>query len=556
MNVITTGPKPFDVKIDDGNCAVDWSDWLRSFEIFARANQVIAPKLKRDWLLHYASPKVQSIYYNLIDQDETENEPIRRGPLITGLMPFNQDRYTETVTKLQNFFAPKRNLSYERHVFRKMKQDKKERIDSFVMRLRIQANRCGFDANLDDNIKDQITSGCSSDSLRRKILERGEDNLDTIMKIARICESVYEQQKEFTDAAKEETDKETAEVCKTGNRTILGSRNKFTTGGMECARCGMKGHRASDDKCPAIGKTCNKCGKTNHFARKCRTRNIQEIKSEAKEPSPKTRRDTQIVQAIERAQYDDYEDVFCDTMTSDANMVWCTIGGIEIKAVVDSGSKYNIVDRDTWTELKAKNIQTTIRQKEVDIGFIAYGGHPLKFLGMFEATIKVANKQMSAKFYVANELGKMLLGFETATALNILKIGHEINQIETTDGKFGKIKGVIIDIPIKENAKAVQQPYRRIPAPLEKIVDEKIADLLDKGIIEKIEISNWISPLVVVPKDNGNDARICVDMRRANEVIAREKHPLPTFDDFLPELNVAQLFSKVDVKSAFHQVDI
>lgn len=87
-------------------------------------------------------------------------------------------------------------------------------------------------------------------------------------------------------------------------------------------------------------------------------------------------------------------------------------------------------------------------------------------------------------------------------------------------------------------------------------MDEKIADLLEKGIIEKVEFSNWISPLVVVPKDNGNDVRICVDMRRANEVIAREKHPLPTFDDFLPELGGAQLFSKVDVKSAFHQVDI
>lgn len=562
------GPKPFEFKIDDGNCADDWNDWIRGFEIFARANEIVVPALKRDWLLHYAGPKVQSIYFNLIEQDETNDEPERCGPLITGFVPFERDCYIETVTKLQNFFAPKRNLSFERHVFRKMMQEKKERIDSYVMRLRIQAKRCGFEANLDENIKDQITSGCFSDSLRRKILERGDDDLNNILKMARIYETVADQQKEFSVATKDENKPETAEVCKIGNRTLsgnrtfYGNRDKFSKGfggtGMECARCGYKGHKSGDDKCPAIGKSCSKCGKTNHFARKCRTRNAQDVKKETSEPPFKSRRDTQPIQAIEQTQqYDDFEDVFCDTTASEANTIWCTIGGIELKAVVDSGSRYNIVDRDTWTELKAKNVQTTVRTKEVDIGFVAYGGHPLKFLGMFEAIIKTANKQMLAKFYVADEFGKLLLGFETAIAMKVLKIGQEINKIESThDGKLSKIKGIVVDIPIDPNAKAIQQPYRRIPAPLEKIVDDKIQGLLDQGIIEKVETSNWISPLVVVPKDDGNDVRVCVDMRRVNEAVIREKHPLPTIDDFLPEFGGAKWFSKCDVKSAFHQVDI
>lgn len=59
--------------------------------------------------------------------------------------------------KLQNFFEPKRNTSFERHVFRKMKLNKNERIDTFVLRLREQADRCNFENNLEQNIKDQIT---------------------------------------------------------------------------------------------------------------------------------------------------------------------------------------------------------------------------------------------------------------------------------------------------------------------------------------------------------------------------------------------------------------
>lgn len=137
--IMTTGPKPFEFKIDDGNCAIDWNNWMRGFEIFASANQIESSTLKRDWLLHYAGPKVQNIYFNLIEQNEVENEPERCGPLITGFVPFDKDCYTETVMKLQKFFAPKCNLSYERHIFRKMKQEKKERFDSFIIRLRIQA---------------------------------------------------------------------------------------------------------------------------------------------------------------------------------------------------------------------------------------------------------------------------------------------------------------------------------------------------------------------------------------------------------------------------------
>lgn len=107
------------------------------------------------------------------------------------------------------------------------------------------------------------------------------------------------------------------------------------------------------------------------------------------------------------------------------------VGGIETKVVVDSGSKYNVVDRDTWAKLKSKGVETASRQKEVDIGFIAYEGHTLKFLGMFTVIIRVGNTQLSDKFYVADEFGKFLLGYETAMALGVLKIGYDINRLMT-----------------------------------------------------------------------------------------------------------------------------
>ncbi|CAK1596619.1 unnamed protein product [Parnassius mnemosyne] len=75
-------------------------------------------------------------------------------------------------------------------------------------------------------------------------------------------------------------------------------------------------------------------------------------------------------------------------------------------------------------------------------------------------------------------------------------------------------------------------------------------------IIEEVsKPSKWVSPMVPVLKENG-DIRICIDMRRANVAIIRENHPLPTMDQLLPHFKDAKLFSRLDIKNAFHQIEI
>lgn len=148
---------------------------------------------KKTWLLHYAGPKVQSIYYNLPGSSKKSKRSAKT-------------QYRKVVEKLTNHFAPKRNTSYERNVFRSMSQRKDERIDSFVMRLRTQANRCEFGRQIDENIKDQVTSLCWSGSLRRKILERNHKSLESVMKLSRIFESVVNQDKTFVNESKRKED--------------------------------------------------------------------------------------------------------------------------------------------------------------------------------------------------------------------------------------------------------------------------------------------------------------------------------------------------------------
>ena len=59
-------------------------------------------------------------------------------------------------------------------------------------------------------------------------------------------------------------------------------------------------------------------------------------------------------------------------------------------------------------------------------------------------------------------------------------------------------------------------------------------------------------PSVIVPKSKGN-IRLCIDMRRANEAILRERHPIPTIDEITQAMNGSCVFSKLDLKRGYHQ---
>lgn len=121
---------------------------------------------------------------------------------------------------------------------------------------------------------------------------------------------------------------------------------------------------------------------------------------------------------------------------------------------------------------------------------------------------------------------------------------------------FPKMKGIKLRIPIDTSVTPVAQHVRRPPIALLGRIEEKLDQLESADIIEKVTgYSDWLSPLVVLVKDDG-DLRICVDMRMANRAIKREYHFMPTIDDFLPRMKSAKFFSRLDIKEAFHQIEL
>jgi hypothetical protein len=102
-------------------------------------------------------------------------------------------------------------------------------------------------------------------------------------------------------------------------------------------------------------------------------------------------------------------------------------------------------------------------------------------------------------------------------------------------------------------APIAQRAYRMNPQELEEL-KRQLADMLSKGLIRP-SASPWGSPVLFVDKRDGT-IRLCVDYRKLNEVTIKSKYPLPKIEDLFDQLNGAKVFSKIDLRTGYHQLKV
>ena len=152
--------------------------------------------------------------------------------------------------------------------------------------------------------------------------------------------------------------------------------------------------------------------------------------------------------------------------------------------------------------------------------------------------------------------------------MKVVKLNRNIFQIRCSDvgteleknadvflDGTGVIHGEKAVIHMKDNVCPKYCRVRTVPYALRKKVENELDRLEKENVIQKVEHSDWATPIVVVPKTNG--VRLCGDFKLTmNPNVIPEHYPLPNAEDMFASLNGGNVFSKIDLTHAYHQLEI
>lgn len=496
----------FDTTKDLTELSSEWPKWKRAFEFYIAAKAIKNPNQKYAHLMHAGGIGLQEIYVNLPEievekqttqsDEDSEEEHDSEEP----------DEYTKAIKKLDNHFCVKRNVTVERYKFRSIRQMSEEGIEQFVVRLRTQLNRCDYGPLSDEHMRDQIIEGTTSDKLREKALLKNKITLSELLKLGQALEATKLNLKNLSRG--KQVDSEINHLVNNGSRKrnnsyeqsqrTFGSSNNShqnkkpryensnANNKRKCFRCGKEGHMSFDRNCPAKNRVCERCSKMGHFKQMCRTKLSQfDTNNNEGKPIPvrqieeKNQLPSEVYYEESKIKNDDEYLFHIGSLNESSIKYKFNIGNVPLEMLIDSGSEVNVIDMKTWENLKKKKITIIDSKKGSNKNLRGYGSQAfLSIVGEFTAKIRASQSEVEAKFYVVKEAGQALLGRITSMQLGILKIG-DINSIKNVNA-VGKIKDVLVDIPIDETITPVSQAYRRVPIPLENKVHEKIEDLLEQ----------------------------------------------------------------------------
>lgn len=322
-------------------------------------------------------------------------------------------------------------------------------------------------------------------------------------------------------------------------------------------------------------KRCYNCGGTNHQAPAC-TKGVKCFKCnnfghKSPECPNNTKKTLNIEEDGKKCSFAPYKDV--------------KVNNIHVKALLDTGSDVNLVSESYFIKVDGK-------QKDFDpnsvICLTGINEHEVYTKGSFTAKVQIDESYFDEKFYIVDDtviptgiiLGNPILkevevsfSAEGICAKKILHLTtvevEEEKTYDVGDVRFtNKIKKMIKDynpknikkesnvelkIILTDEAPIYQSPRRLSPLELN-VVTEQINEWLDQEIIKPSK-SDFASPVVLAKKKDGS-YRLCIDYRRLNKKIMKERFPLPLIEDQIDRLKHARLFTSLDLKNGFLHVKV
>ena len=541
------------------NIGPRWNDWATRLDELFVASDTKDDEQKRATLFLLGGTKLRKIHNSIPDKDEPEEG----------------EKYRHAIKKLTDYFNPKRNRVIEIYKFRQAKQLSQENIEQYVTRLRLLSTYCEF-PEVDDEIIGQVIQSCFSANFRRKLLRTPDLDIEELLQLGRINDTVEEQAKIVEGVAENFSSNEEINMINSNKNRLhkFETRRKYfgkDKTDKKCFKCGLR--YPHEGSCPAIGKKCRKCHQLGHYAIVCKDHSRNSIRNDDhKKNWNKNYVNIMQDKIIEQEQkWAAEEKQYIFTLTTDSRMpsVDLEINGKLTNFKIDSCATINILDEDGFYLLSP--LPKLLPYYNPTYAYNA--DKPLETLGQFQATISYKGEVYQVNFVVMKGKGGNILSFQTSKKLKLIQILNSIDVKVSQETlldkwkkkfpsvfseKIGKMKKFQLKLHINEDIKPVQAKPRNKPFHLREAIDEQIQNMLDQDIIEAVtnEPTEWLSETVEEVKPESKQIRICVDMKAANRAIQRERYEMPNIENIMYKANEMKIFNKIDLKAAFQQIEL
>ncbi|KAI3685705.1 hypothetical protein L6452_34962 [Arctium lappa] len=348
---------------------------------------------------------------------------------------------------------------------------------------------------------------------------------------------------------------------------------------MACAKCVKIGHQVKD--CPIKGIVCFECKTPGHFQKDCPRWRTGSAPEKKENPPRVLGRAFQMTADEAKPSVDVVSGTFL-------------LNSVPARVLFDSGVSFSFIS----VVFREKLVMPTNSVENALVVEIANGEQVLIRDVLKDCTLSIEGKK-----FLINLMPMVIGGFDVVVGMDWLADNHaeilcskKLIRLPTSDGEmvvvFGeRKKGDVINAKLEkkklEDVKVVcefpevfpdnllglpldrqvefridlipgaapiaRAPYRLAPSEMQEMMDQ-LQELLEKGFIRPSS-SPWGAPVLFVKKKDGT-MRMCIDYRELNKATVKNKYPLPRIDDLFDQLQGAGCFSKINLRSGYHQVKV
>lgn len=330
-----------------------------------------------------------------------------------------------------------------------------------------------------------------------------------------------------------------------------------------------------------MGAKCNSCGKIGHFSKVCKSKErINQVGDNQQEkPQSNYNKDDDETESYAI-------NIFSIQTSKDSTLRLCSgitkknefkvqviIHNVLDTVIADNGAKICVCG--TKQAKKWGLLNKMMRSKKK---IKPYNSLPIPVQGEARCAVTFGSTSVPTIWHIISGSWEPILDGNTAMRLGIisfnshpkvfqpvLMIGTECRQeIQECLAKYpenfrglGKLNNYQVKLHVNEGIKPVNAP-RSTPYHLQERAANLIKEMIEQDVIEEHPIDQpapWVSNCVLAPKEDGS-MRMTIDARNVNKALIQTNQPIPRHEDVKSKLAGKKVFSKMDLKSAFWQLEL